>query len=115
VEVEDEGTPVEDAEPAEEAVEDEEAAVEAVEDERSPDYVAPALKPPRPAGIMTAAEIAGDVDEPEPEAESAAEPESAKSAERVVYVYVDENGVEHEVSEDELGDFEIVDGEDEES
>lgn len=33
--------------------------------------------------------------------------------EEVVYVFVDEDGVEHEVTEDELDDFEIVDDEDE--
>lgn len=32
--------------------------------------------------------------------------------ERVVYVFVDENGVEHEIGEDELADFEVVDEED---
>jgi hypothetical protein len=34
-------------------------------------------------------------------------------AEQVLYVYVDEDGVEHEVSEDELAEFELVDEEDE--
>jgi hypothetical protein len=32
--------------------------------------------------------------------------------EQVVYVYVDDDGVEHEVGEDELGEFEIVEEED---
>ncbi len=31
----------------------------------------------------------------------------------MIYVFVDEDGVEHEVSEDELADFEIVDEEEE--
>ena len=55
---------------------------------------------------------------PEPEPESEPEPERTAPpkpaddpSERVVYVYVDEDGVEHEVTEDELGDFEIVDDE----
>lgn len=33
--------------------------------------------------------------------------------EQVLYVFVDENGVEHEVSEEELAEFEIIDEEDE--
>lgn len=33
--------------------------------------------------------------------------------EKVVYVFVDEDGVEHEVSEDELDDYEILDGDEE--
>ena len=35
-----------------------------------------------------------------------------QDVEEVVYVYVDEDGVEHEVGEDELAEFEIVDEED---
>ncbi len=45
------------------------------------------------------------VPEPEPEPEPVPVPES----ERVVYVYVDDDGVEHEVSADELDEFEMVD------
>ena len=54
--------------------------------------------------------------EPEPEPEPQPEPEREPEAEtgRVVYVYVDDDGVEHEVSEDELDDFEMVDESDEE-
>ena len=55
------------------------------------------------------------VPEPEPGPEPVAEhpPEPEPVAETVMYVYVDEDGVEHEVSEDELAEFEIVDEEDE--
>jgi hypothetical protein len=119
---EDEDVPVdEDAEvPVEEG--EEEPAEDEVEIPEEREDVAPAMKPPRPAGILTAAEIAAAVGpEAERDAEDApdpaGEPDSA-SPERVVYVYVDENGVEHEVSEEELGDFEVVDDtheEDEES
>jgi hypothetical protein len=90
----------------------EEVVVEHVQDEtfdeleQTVEHVAPALKPPKPAGVMTAGEIAGIA---EPEAEHV----QVHTDERVVYVFVDEDGVEHEVSEDELGDFEIVDEEDE--
>ncbi len=47
----------------------------------------------------------------EPAPESASEPAAAGTGGPVVYVFVDEDGIEHEVSEDELGDFEIVDDE----
>lgn len=55
-----------------------------------------------------------DIPEPErgdePEPAVASEPEAAKPvAPPVVYVYIDEDGVEHEVSEDELDDYEVVD------
>lgn len=43
----------------------------------------------------------------EPVAEPADRP-PASSKERVLYVFVDEHGVEHEVSEEELADFEFV-------
>jgi hypothetical protein len=54
--------------------------------------------------------------EPEPEPVQEPEPESAQppaATEKVVYVFVDEDGVEHELelSEEELADFEIVDEE----
>jgi hypothetical protein len=57
-------------------------------------------------GVPTAAEIAAgrDVENlPEPAPAPTVEPE------RVVYVFVDEDGVEHEVGEDELDEFEVVD------
>lgn len=61
-----------------------------------------------------AAELGG-VDEVEEIAAPAAAPTPARVPvpveEAVVYVYVDENGVEHEVGEDELAQFEIVDDE----
>jgi hypothetical protein len=51
---------------------------------------------------------------PEPESEPEPEPKPDTAPERVVYVYVDDDGVEHEVSEDELDDFEMVDEPDDE-
>ena len=51
------------------------------------------------SGVLTAADIAAGVDEP------------PTSPERIQYVYVDDDGVEHEVDEAELDDFEVVDGE----
>lgn len=83
------------------------------------DYFGP-VTPERPVssvpGVMTAAEIAatsGVVSEPvtEPEFEPVPESEPA-DPERVVYVFVDEHGVEHRVGEDELAEFEVVDDED---
>jgi hypothetical protein len=44
-------------------------------------------------------------------AELASEAPAATPPERVVYVFVDEDGVEHEVDEDELDEFEVVDDE----
>ncbi len=60
-------------------------------------------------GVLTAADIAAGRDRPptEREPELATEPEP--EPERVVYVFVDEDGVEHEVGEDELAEFEVVD------
>lgn len=59
--------------------------------------------------VTVAAEPAGPVAPPAPPV-VVAEP---APAEQVLYVYVDEDGVEHEVSEDELAEFELVDEEDE--
>jgi hypothetical protein len=64
-------------------------------------------------GVPTAAEIAAAGNEneerPEPEPEPESEPTVEPEPERVVYVFVDEDGVEHEVGEDELDEFEVVD------
>ena len=66
--------------------------------------------------MLTAADIlagVGSDSAPKPELEPeppAPEPTSG----RVVYVYVDDAGVEHEVGEDELDDFEFVDDDDDE-
>ena len=49
--------------------------------------------------------------EPQPLPVAEPEPEPGASKERVIYVMVDEDGVEHEVSEEELADFEIVEEE----
>jgi hypothetical protein len=62
--------------------------------------------------VLTAADIlagvdSGSVPEPEPE------PEPETKPGRVVYVYLDDAGVEHEVSEDELDQFEVLDEPDE--
>jgi hypothetical protein len=77
--------------------------------------------------VLTAADILAGVDsgsepkpepepepEPKPEPEPEPEPEAEAKTGRVVYVYVDDAGVEHEVGEDELDDFEVVDEDDEE-
>jgi hypothetical protein len=79
------------------SVPDEPEPVDAPEpvDQAEP-IVPPAVQVTTP-GVLTAAQIAAETPEP--------------VEERVVYVYVDEDGVEHEVSEDELTDFEIVDDE----
>ncbi len=50
--------------------------------------------------------------EPEPEPEPEPQPVTAPAPERVMYVYVDEDGVEHEVSEEELADFEVIEDSD---
>lgn len=50
--------------------------------------------------------------EPEPEPEPVAKPASS-SKPPVTYIFIDEDGVEHEVGEDELADYEIIDEEDE--
>ena len=70
--------------------------------------VPPAPKVPQVVvpGVPTAADIAAELAEPVPAA-PASEPE------RVVYVFVDEDGVEHEVAEDELDQFEVLDDESE--
>ena len=61
-------------------------------------------------GELPAAEPEPD---PEPAPEPEPEPEPPAKAEPVTYVFVDEDGVEHEVTEDELGDYEIVDDDEE--
>lgn len=68
------------------------------------------------AADLEVVEAVEEVEEPvvpEPEPVPVPGPESEPVAETVVYVYVDEDGVEHEVSEDELAEFEVVDEEDE--
>ena len=59
-------------------------------------------------------EVVGQVehivdDEPAPSREPEPEPDPAPDDEPVRYFWVDENGVEHEVSEDELEEFELYD------
>ena len=81
--------------------------VEVVEDVPG---IAPVRPPQRVAGIMTAGDIAASEPSPDPEPAESSEP--SVTDERVVYVYVDDDGVEHEVGEDELDEFEIVDEED---
>jgi hypothetical protein len=74
----------------------------------------PEPRPRATTGVLTAADILAGVDSSSaPEPPSEPEPEPEPKAGRVVYVYVDDAGVEHEVGEDELGEFEVVD-EDEE-
>jgi hypothetical protein len=50
--------------------------------------------------------------EPEPAPEPEPEPESEAGDEPVRYFWVDDDGVEHEVSEDELDEFEVYEEED---
>lgn len=57
----------------------------------------------------------GELPEPEPEPEPEREPEPPAAAAPVVYVFIDEHGVEHQVSEDELADYDIVDDDGKES
>ncbi len=78
--------------------------------------------PPRP-GVVTAADILREATEesravdatPEDTAPEDTAPEDGRLGDRedVVYVFVDEDGVEHEVSADELDDYEVVDDEEE--
>lgn len=81
------------------------------------DAVVPTVPQVTVPGVLTAADIAAGLDQPErgpnadADADAAAEAESDTDDERVVYVYVDEDGVEHEVSQDELAEFEVVDDE----
>lgn len=111
-------------EPAPDVAEDpSEPEPEAEEPDPAPEVAdAPDQVAPRIPGVLTAAEIAAGSEpeptpepepEPEPEPTPEPEPEPEPSDERVVYVYVDEDGVEHEVSEDELAEFEVVDEEEE--
>jgi hypothetical protein len=58
-------------------------------------------------GVLTAADILAGIDETAPAPRLDPWPEA--ESDRVVYVYVDDDGVEHEVSEDEMDDFEMVD------
>ena len=76
----------------------------------APPAAAPAPPPPAgpPPGVMTAAQIAAGGVDSQP---STVDRDQGEAAERVVYVYVDEDGVEHEVGEDELGAFEMLDEE----
>jgi len=98
-------------------VEDDDETPAPVEDAPSESDTEPEPEPePEPesrsratSGVLTAADILAGVDSdsvPEPEPEP--EPESDKPG-RVVYVYLDEAGVEHEVDADELDQFEMVD------
>lgn len=68
-------------------------------------------------GVLTAADIAAGreqhVDEHPDDAPNPTAPPTADD-DQVVYVFVDEDGVEHEVTEAELGDFEVVDDDEQE-
>ena len=97
---------------------DEEDTPDEVDTEPEPEPEAepePDAEPPRPratTGVLTAADILAGVDSssvPKPEPEPEPEPEPDTTSGHVVYVYVDEAGVEHEVDEDELDEFEVVD------
>ncbi len=62
-------------------------------------------------GVLTAADIIAGIDEkaPAPTLEPWPDDETDAENERVVYVYIDDDGVEHEVGEDEMDDFEMAD------
>ena len=62
--------------------------------------------------MLTAADILAGIDEKAPPPTLDPWPEA--DSDRVVYVYVDDDGVEHEVGEDEMDDFEMVDEDEEE-
>ncbi|REK69028.1 hypothetical protein DX116_19450 [Aeromicrobium endophyticum] len=86
----------------EEVADDAGAAGPSASDEPSVPTVPQVVVP----GVPTAAEIAAEsarTADPRGDAPPTAEPE------RVVYVFVDEDGTEHEVGEDELDEFEVVD------
>lgn len=84
---------------------------------------APAAQPTTTPGVMTAGEIVGgDLPEtapapaPAPAPATAPEPAAADESaggDDVVYVFVDEDGVEHEVSAEDMAEFEIADEQDE--
>jgi hypothetical protein len=76
--------------------------VDEIADDVADEQAVPAIPQVVVPGVPTAAEIA---------AESAAASTTAAPPERVVYVFVDEDGVEHEVDEHELDEFEVVDDE----
>lgn len=61
---------------------------------------------PNTTGVMTAAEFVAQPSTPVPSSPP------SKDDDRVVYVFVDEDGVEHEVNADELAEWEVVDEED---
>jgi hypothetical protein len=73
----------------------------------------PEERPLATTGVLTAADIAAGVEDAGADLEplDEPEPEPPTPSDRVVYVYVDDAGVEHEVTEDELDDYEIVDDE----
>ena len=62
------------------------------------------------SGVLTAADIAAGVEELPPSLEEDGHEDVVP--EKIQYVYVDEEGVEHEVDEDELEDFEMVEQDD---
>ncbi|WP_374999779.1 hypothetical protein [Aeromicrobium sp. CTD01-1L150] len=106
---------------------DDEQAGHEPADEGGAPPTAPAPEPGRPpavAKVITAADIVrehgGDSVAParvEPAEKPEVEPPvrevepSVPEPEKVVYVFVDDDGVEHEVAEDELDDYEVVDDE----
>jgi hypothetical protein len=83
----------EEAETAEEESEPQEESEPEPEPEPEPES-----RPRATTGVLTAADIAAGIEEPP----SPPEP-------KVVYVYIDDDGVEHEVGEDEMDDFEPID------
>ncbi|KAA1373762.1 hypothetical protein [Aeromicrobium fastidiosum] len=111
---------------AEEAAElelDDEVVVEVVEEvsgigadvaAKDEDAALPTVPQVTVPGVPTAADIAAGLDEPGiDKLVPGASRETDTEPEGVVYVYVDDDGVEHEISEEELAEFEVVDDDEE--
>lgn len=91
-----------DLEVVEEVVDDAGVDGPVASDEPSVPTVPQVVVPGVPTAAQIAAEAAGT-------GARDADPSPAPEPERVVYVFVDEDGTEHEVGEDELDEFEVVD------
>ncbi|WP_229051322.1 hypothetical protein [Aeromicrobium sp. Leaf350] len=77
------------------------------------DLVEPRPEPePQPAPEPEPEPVPEPEPEPEPQPAPESEPEPPSATPQVLYVWVDEDGVEHEVTEAELHEFDVVDDED---
>lgn len=86
--------------------------VEEVEPEREPEPPAGRVAPEAPAGRVAPE---ARIETAEPDLDTAAEPptRSAQSEEPVTYFWIDDDGVEHEISEEELDNFDLIEDDDE--